>query len=295
MITQINSAAEGWWNWMWPMFWQVSVLVALSLWVIIRFRKLRKYHAGKSSMADLPQWFGPLLAETAKKLGLRKLPEIALSRNISSPAVFGVFRPVLVLPAATIHRLSQERTEHILLHELAHIKRGDLLVNTFYMLLQIVYWFNPLLWLIRRRLQHLRELCCDATVARILRDKTVDYRETILEVSQRYLAKPVGPGIGLLGMTETSSRLLVRLKWLEKRTWKYRGIRIATIFVVVALMSICVLPMAKAKNAGVLTVAADGSAKYSSIQKAIDAADAGAVIRIGPGIYKERLKIGSSG
>ena len=425
MITQINSAAEGWWNWMWPMFWQVSVLVvflgavdlllrrhvwpqvryalwllvliklilppsfslstsiisqarikadrmatqliasnsqaefpsielssernayptdigiepfpepeaikasvvnepymqtrssdiagsginveihwhayvmavwlivmlALSSWVAVRFRKLRKFHAGKSSTADLPQWFGPLLIQTAKKLDLRKLPEIVLSRNVSSPAVFGVFRPVLVLPAATIHHLSQERTEHILLHELAHIKRGDLLVNTFYMLLQIAYWFNPLLWLLRRRLQHLRELCCDATVARVLRDKTVDYRETILEVTQRYLAKPVEPGIGLLGMTETSSRLLVRLKWLEKRTWKYRGIRIATIFVVVALMSICVLPMAKAKNTDVLSVAADGSAKYSSIQEAIDAADAGAVIRIGPGMYEERLRI----
>ncbi|MHC4436956.1 MAG: M56 family metallopeptidase, partial [Planctomycetota bacterium] len=267
------------------------VIVVLSLWVIIRFRKLRKFHAGKISGPDLPSWFGSLLTQTAEKLGLRKLPEVALSRNISSPAVFGVFRPVLVLPVATIHRLSRKRTEHILLHELAHIKRGDLLVNTFYMLLQIVYWFNPLLWLIRRRLQHIRELCCDATVARILKGKTTDYRDTILEVTQRFLAKPVGPGIGLLGMTETSSRLLVRLKWLEKKTWRYRGIRIATMLIVVAVMSVCVLPMAKAKNTGVLTVAADGSEKYSSIQEAIDAADEGAEIRIGPGVYEERLRI----
>lgn len=224
------------------------VMVALSLWVVVRFRKLRKFHAGKFSSADLPQWFGPLLTQTAEKLGLRKIPEIALSRNISSPAVFGVFRPVLVLPAESVRSLSQKRIEHILLHELAHIKRGDLLVNTFYMLLQIVYWFNPLLWLIRRRLQHIRELCCDATVARILREKTDDYRETILEVTQRYLAKPVEPGIGLLGMTETSSRLLVRLKWLEKKTWKHHALHIGTACAVVTLMTACVLPMAKAKN-----------------------------------------------
>ena len=223
------------------------VLVTLSLWVVIKFRKLRKFHVGKFSSADLPQWFGPLLVRTTKKLGLRKPPEIALSRNISSPAVFGVFRPVLVLPAATVHRLSQKRTEHILLHELAHIKRGDLLVNTFYMLLQIVYWFNPLLWLIRRRLQHIRELCCDATVARILKGKTADYRKTILEVTQRYLTRRVEPGIGLLGMTETSNRLLIRLKWLEKKTWKYRGLRIITICAAIAFMTACVLPMAKVK------------------------------------------------
>jgi parallel beta-helix repeat protein len=229
----------------------LAVVLTLSLWVIVRFRKLRKFHVGKLSMTDLPQWFEVLLAETVKMLGLRKSPEIALSRHISSPAVFGVFKPVLVLPADTVHYLSRMHTGHILLHELAHIKRGDLLVNTFYMLLQIVYWFNPLLWLLRRKLQHLRELCCDATVARMLRDETADYRDTIVEVTQRFLTKPVGAGIGLLGMTESSSRLLVRLKWLEKKTWKYRGLRVALIFIIVGLISACILPMAKARSAAV--------------------------------------------
>jgi parallel beta-helix repeat protein len=269
----------------------LAVVLILSSWVIVRFRKLRKSHAGTFSKTDLPQWFEALLAETVKKLKLRKSPEIALSRHISSPAVFGIFRPVLVLPADAVHRLSPRRMGHILLHELAHIKRGDLLVNTLYMLLQIIYWFNPLLWLLRRKLQHLRELCCDATVARMLRDETADYRDTILEVTQRFLTKPAGAGIGLLGMTESSSRLLVRLKWLEKGASKYRGLRVAAVFVVAGLMSACVLPMARAKSPDVLTVAASGNAMYRSIQQAIDAAGAGAVIRIGPGLYDEHVKI----
>jgi beta-lactamase regulating signal transducer with metallopeptidase domain len=231
-------------------FWLI-VMVILFSWATVRFRKLRRFHIDKLSSNDLPQWFGPLLVQIAKKLDLRKLPEISLSRHVSSPAVFGAFRPVIVLPAATVNNLSRKHAEHILLHELAHIKRGDLLVNTFYMLLQIVYWFNPLLWFVRRKLQHLRELCCDATVAGILRNETVHYRDTILEVTQRFLSKPAEPGIGLLGMVETSSRLLVRLKWLEKKTWKYRGIRFAIIFIVVGLMTACVLPMAKAKSAAV--------------------------------------------
>jgi bla regulator protein BlaR1 len=269
----------------------LAVVLTLSHWVTVRFRKLRKSHAGAFSRTELPQWFELLLSETVKKLGLRKAPEIALSRNISSPAVFGIFRPVLVLPSDAVHHLSPKRTGHILLHELAHIKRGDLLVNTLYMLLQIIYWFNPLLWLLRRKLQHLRELCCDATVARMLRDETADYRDTILEVTQRFLTKPAGAGIGLLGMTESSSRLLVRLKWLEKGASKYRGLRVAAVFVVAGLMSACVLPMARAKSADVLTVAASGNAMYRSIQQAIDAAGAGAVIRIGPGLYDEHVKI----
>jgi len=275
----------------WAMVVWLAGVIILGLWTAVRFRKLRQLHSGKYSDTDLPEWFGTLLTNTAKKLGLRKLPGIVLSRNIASPAVFGTFRPVLVLPADTVRHLSQKRTEHILLHELAHIKRGDLKINSFYMLLQIVYWFNPMLWLLRGRLQHLRELCCDATVAGILREKTTDYRETILQNAKWLLTGPARSGIGLLGLAEDSRNLLVRLNWLERKTWKHRGLRIVTVCAAIAIMSVCVLPMARADNANVLTVAADGSAKYSSIQKAIDAAGEGAVIRIGPGMYEERLKI----
>ncbi|MGB2863239.1 MAG: M56 family metallopeptidase [Sedimentisphaerales bacterium] len=225
--------------------WLAGVII-LGLWAAVRFRKLRLLHSGKSCEADLPKWFGTLFTDTAKKLGLRKLPGIVLSQNIASPAVFGTFRPVLVLPADTVRHLSQNRAEHILLHELAHIKRGDLKVNSLYMLLQIVYWFNPLLWLLRRRLQHLRELCCDVTVAGILREKTTDYRETILQNAKWLLAGPARSGIGLLGLAEDSNNLLVRLDWLEKKTWKYRGLRIVTACAAIALMTVCVLPMAKA-------------------------------------------------
>jgi len=230
--------------------WLAGVIV-LGLWAAVRFRKLRQLHNGKFSDADMPEWFGTLFTNTAKKLGLKKLPGIVLSKNIASPAVFGTFRPVLVLPADTVRHLSQNRTEHILLHELAHIKRGDLKVNSLYMLLQIVYWFNPLLWLLRRRLQHLRELCCDATVAGILRDKTTDYRETILQNAKWLLTGPARSGIGLLGLAEDSRNLLVRLDWLERKTWKHRGLRIVTVCAAIALMSVCILPMAKAKSAAV--------------------------------------------
>lgn len=223
----------------------------LAWWLAVRLRGLRNLYNGKSGEGDLPAWFQPLLAETAQKLHLRRLPEIAQSRDIPSPAVFGTFRPVLVLPQTAFGRLSRKRAEHILLHELAHIKRRDLLVNTFYTLLQIVYWFNPLLWLLRRRLQHLRELCCDATVSRILREQTPEYRQTILETAQRLLSKPAEPGIGLLGLFENSSRLRVRLRWLEKKTWKYRGLRIVAVLAVVAVMCVFVLPMAKAKRVDV--------------------------------------------
>ena len=148
------------------------------------------------------------------------------------------------MPAKKFKNMSTQDTEHILLHELAHIKRGDLLVHAVWMLVQIVYWFNPLLWMIRRTLQNLRELCCDATVATLLRENTVHYRQTLLETARQLLAEPVDPGLGLLGLFENNNWLVTRLQWLEKNTWKNRPLRIATIIALVAIMTTCVLPMA---------------------------------------------------
>ncbi len=227
--------------------WLLGTLV-LATWLVVKLRQLRGPHREKTEEAALPPWFGKLLADTAKKLNLRRVPEVAFSETVVCPAVFGIFRPILLLPKGNITGFSRKDTEHILLHELAHIKRGDLWVHSVYMVLQVVYWFNPLLWFVRRQLRHLRELCCDATVGRILQEKTADYRQTILENARRFLAKTVEPGMGLLGLFEDSNRLLIRLKWLEKKTWKYHHLRSATIFAVVALMLACVLPMAKAQK-----------------------------------------------
>ncbi|MFC1676130.1 LamG-like jellyroll fold domain-containing protein [Planctomycetota bacterium] len=217
---------------------------ALSLWLIVRLSGLRREQL-RSQAGALPDRFKELLESTAGRLNLKKVPQVILTDKVNCPAVFGVIRPVLLMPAEKFSSLTRTDLEHILLHELAHIKRGDLKIHAFYMLLQIAYWFNPLLWLIRRPLQNLRELCCDATVARLLKEKTHHYRETLLETARQLLAEPVDPGLGLLGLFENSNRLIERLKWLERKTWKNRPLRIATIFILISLMATCVIPMAK--------------------------------------------------
>ncbi|MBN1972198.1 MAG: hypothetical protein JW787_01065, partial [Sedimentisphaerales bacterium] len=230
----------------WLMIGWLAGVIILLFWAITRYHALRRKFCTKTQKANIPKWFEPLLSETANRLKLRNIPKIAFSDNISSPAVFGTFNPVLVLPAD--RNLSQKIMEHILLHELAHIKRLDLKVNTLTTLLQIVYWFNPLLFFAGKRLRHLRELCCDATVARILREQTTDYRITIMESARRFFTKPTELGMGLLGLFEDSSSLANRLKWLEKKTWKYRTLQIFTVCTVVILMTLYILPMAKAKK-----------------------------------------------
>jgi beta-lactamase regulating signal transducer with metallopeptidase domain len=227
--------------------WLTGV-AALAAGLHIRLRQMATEHA-ETRPQEVPAWFDGLLAETARELGLRRVPQVVFSGKVCCPAVFGVFRPVLLFPADQVP-MTQREARHILLHELAHIRRGDLLVHGGYMILVTLYWFNPLLWLVRRHIQNLRELCCDATVATHLREETAAYRETLLAAGRALLARPVDPGLGLLGLFENSGWLLVRLHWLEKPTWRYPWFRRALVAAVVVLMLCCILPMASPRAAG---------------------------------------------
>lgn len=228
--------------------WFLTAL-ALGVWLIVRFRQLRKIHCRPSAATPLPVWLERILQEAAQKLKMRRLPKVILTKTIASPAVLGVFRPVLLIPRESLQEISRENWEHILLHELAHLKRRDLWMNDLFTLMQVVYWFNPLLWLVQKQLRHLRELCCDATVARILREKTVDYRQTIVDMAHRLLTKPSEPVIGILGLYEDSCHLVNRLDWLEKKTWRHPYLRKTICLSLIAFMLACILPMVRAQMA----------------------------------------------
>ncbi|MBP7050447.1 MAG: hypothetical protein KBE65_05490 [Phycisphaerae bacterium] len=232
-----------------PLSWTVYAMgvwlagvVVLATGLHIRLRRLAREHA-VSQPADLPEWFDGLVTQAAAELGLRRTPRVIFTERVCCPAVFGVLRPVLLFPADRLPAARQE-TRHILLHELAHIQRGDLLVHAVYMILVTVYWFNPLLWLIRKHVQNLRELCCDATVARHLKEETAAYRETLLATGRALLARPVDPGLGPLGLFENSGWLPIRLQWLQKKTWRHPWLRRASVATVAILMLCCILPMA---------------------------------------------------
>jgi bla regulator protein BlaR1 len=86
---------------------------------------------------------------------------LMVSASISSPAVFGWFRPRVCVPAGLESRLSEGELMHVLRHELAHVRRHD---HQFCLALQVVrllHWFNPLVWLAAAHIDRVRELACD--------------------------------------------------------------------------------------------------------------------------------------
>ncbi|MCG8275848.1 TonB family protein [Stenotrophomonas sp. NLF4-10] len=80
------------------------------------------------------------------------------------PAVVGLWRPRIVLPAGFEQRYSDRERQLVLLHERVHLRRGDIAINALLALLQCLYWFNPLLPLALRRCREDQELSCDERV-----------------------------------------------------------------------------------------------------------------------------------
>lgn len=231
--------------------WQVFAMfiwllgsLAILIFLIKKFSEMRK--ANKSGEKKVvPGWFDLILIQCARKLNLQVIPNVVITKKVNSPAIFGMIRPVLLLPTDFFRVTSKKDTENILLHELAHIKRRDLLVKEFETFLTIIYWFNPLFWGVKKQLQHLRELCCDSTVAGVLQRKVKGYRNTLLETARRLLAQPLEPGLGFLGLFEDSDRISMRLKWLDKDTFKFRWLRNTLVVFVIIFVPLCILPMTK--------------------------------------------------
>lgn len=242
--------------------WLLGILGFLGV-LIGKMMLLRRWHQLQKEKS-IPQWFHELLVQTSMQLKLQRLPAIVFSKQAKTPAVYGMFRPVLLLPAHYFDNLSQTEAEHVLLHELAHLKRGDLWLHGLCLFLQMIYWFNPLMIWVRKQMKHVREICCDLTVAHILRDKTIHYRQTLLNTARGLLTESVEPGLGLLGVFEEPFRLVTRLKWLEKKTWQNRRLVMATALSVSFFVFVCFMPMAGAKKE--LPVQLTREAKTGSVQ-----------------------------
>ncbi len=114
------------------------------------------------------------------------------------PGVFGVFRPVLVLPEGIAARLTRAQLKTVIDHELCHVRRRDNLTAAVHMLVEALFWFHPLVWWLGARLLDERECACDQEVLQAGSQAQV-YAESILKVCEFYLECPLKCVSGISG------------------------------------------------------------------------------------------------
>lgn len=101
------------------------------------------------------------LRELSGIFGLNKLVQIFESSKVKSPITIGYLKPIILLPIGMISGLPKDQVEAIIIHELAHIKRYDFLINLFQAFIETIFFYHPAVWWISSTIKSERENCCD--------------------------------------------------------------------------------------------------------------------------------------
>ncbi|MBK7558684.1 MAG: M56 family metallopeptidase [Chitinophagaceae bacterium] len=100
----------------------------------------------------------------AHQFGIKRKVTIWLSQSINTPVTFGFFKPVILLPVALVNNISTQQAETLILHELAHIRTNDYLLNWFLLTAETIFFFNPFVLSLCKHIRLEREKNCDLQV-----------------------------------------------------------------------------------------------------------------------------------
>jgi len=225
----------------WLLISCVSISSALFLWLLVRWWQItRQDHRAKSSGR-----LTALVDEAQKIVGTKFKVQAKLTTNTMSPAVCGLFRPVILIPQSLTDNFSDEQLRAVLLHELIHLRRRDVWVNFLQALLQIFYWWHPLVWLANARIRRVREEAVDDAVMLALRDQADSYAPTLLEVAKLALNRPLA-SLGLVGIMESRHALRQRIERLvDFHPPRHAGVTLVSLLGILAFTAVAV-PMGSA-------------------------------------------------
>jgi len=223
------------------LLWLIGVLMLGAL-LVQRMMFVRALVAQSSPGSDELR---ETMNQCRDQLDVRQEVDIRLSPNIQSPVVCGLLRPVILVHASLLEKLSLGELKAVLIHELAHVKRGDLWINLMQTLLQIIYFYNPFVWLTNARVRRIREHAVDEAVLAALGSEAEHYSHTLINIANMTFWR-TNLSLRLVGVAESKQALERRIRHMLTRPIP-QSARISFLGIsVVVLMAALLLPMAKA-------------------------------------------------
>ena len=244
-------------DWVWGLTLASLVVgsLALGLWTLITTLRLRQRIRSGTIVADAAAL--DLLAEGCRAFEIHRPVTMSHLPSWGSPATVGVVHPQILLPEDADH-WNEAELRHVVWHELAHVRRFDVVWNSLLTIVRCLQWWNPMFWWAQRCWLAERELACDALVVeRIGMEHAADYGRTLLSFIERlgttrsWGVGSVLPGlVNLLGERATIRR---RLRALAAPAPGHSALRRRVGYIVLILVAIVGLTDAAPPTAPVIT------------------------------------------
>jgi beta-lactamase regulating signal transducer with metallopeptidase domain len=190
-------------------------VVAIALLTRLAWRNAMFSRRVRGSMRPASADHALLLDECRTRMRVRQRIELLQGDLVSSPAIYGLFRPRLLLPSSFVENGTPAQLRHVFLHELAHVRRGDLVVHGITRILQALHWFNPVLAWAFRRLRADREIATDALALQVAGEgESRAYGLTIVQWLERWSEHPAPSGT--VGILEDNASLEQRIRAIAR-------------------------------------------------------------------------------
>jgi beta-lactamase regulating signal transducer with metallopeptidase domain len=175
-----------------------------------------------------------VLEDCKQELGVHIPINVVESADVQSPALLGFVRPRLLLPERMIQNFDPAELRLVFLHELAHLKRHDVVLNWLISALQVLHWFNPLIALAFYRMRVDRELACDSLVLSFGREQENQrYGQTMIKLLEFSSTPKLVPGV--VGILEDRNELKGRMTMIAthtKQAYRFSGLAVALMLAV---------------------------------------------------------------
>ncbi|WP_088189666.1 M56 family metallopeptidase [Desulfosporosinus sp. FKA] len=178
-----------------------------------------------------------LLAACQNSIGFSGSIVVLQTDNYKTPSVSGLIRPKLLLPVGIETKLTNDELRYIILHELAHLKRKDILINCVIGIMQIIHWFNPVLRYAFYCWREDSELASDAYVlSRIGDNHANEYGWLIIKLLEDCSLKNSYGVIGMIGDKFHLKRRMKMISLFNKHSYRWSGLSIALIIILGAVL-----------------------------------------------------------
>lgn len=229
-----------------------ALLLALAVWligaVLMLLNTLRSYSQLNRRLAKeetlLPLEHSRIMKvykHSLQTLGIHTRIELKITRQVSSPALFGLFKPTILLPSHLVGFMSDKELSHVLIHELTHFKSKDIAVNLWAASVLCLHWFNPLVWHALARMRADQELACDAAALKSIGyQHRNEYASSLLKILEIGAASSLISSrikVNFFGYKKQIKRRILMIKSAAKykRSSFIAGLSLALLLTILAL------------------------------------------------------------